>query len=372
MPAYEVQGPFGLQFNLQTHIPGTLSVIYNSRKSNMLTRGRTLSEPAGESSPGPSFGRRTQSELSLDIPMPVCRPPPADNATPDQSTSAPSPAPTEIIPVDLTQEEIVEDIQRSGFKVRDFAYEDSVLIEQRAPELFDPVLAWNVYEAMLENPDPTRNPLNGRHLRRLLDIGWVSEEADGERWLPKDREALEKFDSQPHYPWKAFKLTKPEKEELREVATARFQWVNADQLLPQFVNRGMSRRAAIFRRPCAYPKRRSDDPESDEDPELSPRSKKRRLSTGATPPVETQPTPSQHKHTPLSLVNGRPPQQFPAGQPSDSSPSPPYPPTAPLHQPVLSHSLQRQVSVACVSSPRPSELPRSDSRTVLPQGTIQE
>ncbi|KIJ13655.1 hypothetical protein PAXINDRAFT_170349, partial [Paxillus involutus ATCC 200175] len=181
----------------------------------MLAPGRTRSQPIGESSPGPSFGRRTQSELSLDIPMPVCvSTPDADNVASDQSTSAPSPAPTEIIPADLTQEEIVEDIKCSGFKVRDFAYEDSVPIEQRAPELFDPVLAWNIYEAALENPDPGRNPLNGRHLSRLVELGWVSEEVDGERWLPEDRKALEKFDSRPHYPWKAFESTQPKKEEL--------------------------------------------------------------------------------------------------------------------------------------------------------------
>jgi hypothetical protein len=309
--------------------------------------------------------------LSVDIPLPVYRPPPAaDNAAPEQSTSAPSPAPTEIIPADLTQEEIVEDIQCGGIKVRDFAYENSVPIEQRAPELFDPVLAWNLYEVALENPDTRRNPLIGRHLRRLLDIGWVSEATEGERWLQKDREALEKFDSRPHYPWKVFKLTKPQKEELRDVATTRFQWVNADQLLPQFVNRGMSRLAAAFRRPRSHlQKRPSDDSiASEQDLELSPRSKKRRVSTGTIPSVETQPTSSQH--TPLSLVNGKPPQQFPAGQPSDSFSSYLHLPT--LHQPVPSRPLQRQLSMATVPSPRPSNLPRSDSLTTLAQSASHE
>ncbi|KIK95399.1 hypothetical protein PAXRUDRAFT_827061 [Paxillus rubicundulus Ve08.2h10] len=369
MPAYEVQGSIGLQLNLQTHIPGTLSVVYNSGEDEMLAPGRTCSQPIGESSPGTLFGRRTQSELSLDIPMPVYVPTPeADNVAPDQSTSAPSPAPTEIIPADLTQEEIVEDITRSGFKVRDFAFEDSVPVEQRAPELFDPVLAWDFYETALEKSD-SRNPLNGRHLSRLVGLGWVSEEVDGERWLPKDREALEEFDSRPHYPWKAFKLTQPEKEELRDVATARFQWVNTDQL-PQFVNRG--RLAAVSRRSRSHQKRPPADgsTESDQEPEPSPRSKKRRLSTGEKPPVDSQPPPIQHD-TPLSLVNGKPPQQSPAGQPSDTFLSPSHPPTAPS-QPGLSRSLQRQLSIASVSSPRPSDLSRLDSRTTLTQGASQE
>jgi len=174
-------------------------------------------------------------------PMPVLRSPPAaDNVVrivvstyqalmtdvvpfaiqaPEQPPSPPSPVATEILSPDLTQEEIVVDIQQSGIRVRDFAYEQSVPVEQYAPELFDPVLGWHVYEAVLDNPNPERNPLNGRHLRRLLDLGWVSEEADGHRWLKKDREALEKFDSRPRYPWRAFILTKPKKDDLREVAT---------------------------------------------------------------------------------------------------------------------------------------------------------
>ncbi|KAF9236145.1 hypothetical protein BU15DRAFT_77245 [Melanogaster broomeanus] len=371
MPAYEVQGPFGLQFNLQTHIPGTLSVVYDTGEHNMLVPVRTRSQPIGESSQGPSFGRRRQSELSIDIPLPVYRPPLAvDNAPQEQSTSSPSPAPTEIIPTDLTQEEIVEDIQRSGIKVRDFAYENTVPVEQRAPELFDPVLAWNLYEVALENPDPRRSPVIGRHLRRLLGIGWVSEETEGERWLQKDREALEKFDSRPHYPWKVLKLTKPQKEDLRDVATARFQWVNADQLLPQFVNRGMSRLAAAFRRPRSHqPKRPTDDSTAPEqDSGLSPRTKKRRLSNSVTPSDETQPTSSQH--TPLPLVSGKPPQQFPAGQPSDSFPSSLHPPTLP--QPVPSHSLPRQLSMATVPSSRPSDHPRSDSPIALAQSASRD
>jgi len=285
---------------------------------------------------------------------------------PEQPASAPSPVPTEIIPLDLTQEEIVVDIQTSGVKVRDFAYDPSVPVEQRAPELFDPILGWHVYEALLENPNPERNPLNGRHLRRLLDLSWVSEEADGRRWLKKDREALEKFDSRPHYPWRAFTLTKPKKDDLREVATSRFQWVNAEQLVPQFVNRGLSHIAAVFRgsRSVAawYQKRAaSDATETEEDPKVSPRLKKRRLSIGAEPAASaSQPAPSLPVHLPLTLVNGKPPQQFPGGYPSDSPPRPAPLPT----QRTLSRSLQRHLSMASVSQP--------DSRTMLTQRTNHE
>jgi hypothetical protein len=271
--------------------------------------------------------------------------------------------PTEIIPPDLTQEEIVIDIQQSGIKVRDFAYEQSVPVKQHAPELFDPILGWHVYEAVLENPNPERNPLNGRHLRRLLDLNWVSEEADGHRWLKKDREALEKFDSRPHYPWRALSLTKPKKDDLREVATSRFQWVNAEQLVPQFVNRGLSRVAAVLRSSrnaaARNQKRHANDAtETKEDPEVSPRLKKRRLSIGAE--SGSQPPSTSLAHFPLTLVNGKPPQQFPAGHPSDSPPRPAPLPT----QGALSRSLQRHLSMSSVSSP--------DSRPTLTQGTNHE
>ncbi|KIJ62395.1 hypothetical protein HYDPIDRAFT_30368 [Hydnomerulius pinastri MD-312] len=359
MPAYDVQGPFGLQFSLQTHIPGRLSVVYESGEQRMLASRRTHSQPIGESSQGPSFGRRTQSELSLDIPMPTYQTPAADNAAPEQRASAPSPAPTEIIPADLTPEEIVADIQSSGVKVRDFAYESAPPISERAPELFDPVLAWNHYETTLGNSDTERNAINGRHLRRLLDIGWVSEADDGERWLKKDREALEMHDSRPHYPWKAFNITKPKKEQLREVATTRFHWVNADQLVNQFAP---LRRSGI--RPSPIQKRSADArAESAHNSKFSPRSKKRRLSNSAAP-VEAQPTPSQH--IPLALVNGKPPQQFPAGQPSLSSSPPSL--SVPLSRPILGRSLVRQTSMASVSSVCPADPPKSDSRTTLTQG----
>ena len=397
MPAADVQG--SLDF------PSTPSMPYNAPEDQLLSVGRTRSLPIGESSQGPSFGRRTQSESSLIFPgaIPVLRShSAADNAvsipvnmhlqslltwhpsalqapeqssgtdvvpsalqTPEQPASAPSPVPTEIIPPDLTQEEIVADIQQLGIRVRDFAHEQFP-VEMLAPELFDPILGWHVYEALLDNPSPKRSPLNGKHLRRLLDLGWVSEEADGHRWQEKDREALENFDSRPHYLWKALNLTKPRKHDLRGVATTRFQWVNAEQLVPQFVNRGISRVAAVFRgsRQAAarYQKRHANDAtDTEEGPEVSPRSKKRRLSTGAeSAPSGSQSASNSPADFPLTFINGKPPQQFPAGHPSDSPPRPTPLPT----QGALSRSLQRHLSMTSVSSP--------DSRTTLTQSTNPE
>ncbi|KAG9308033.1 hypothetical protein JVU11DRAFT_12685 [Chiua virens] len=381
MPASEVQGPLGLQLNIPSHIPGTCHpVVFNAPEDQILSLGRSHSQPVGESSQGPSYGRRTQSENSLTIPVTMHAPrspPAADNAASEQPASAPSPVPTEIIPPELTQEEIVVEIQRSGIKVRDYALEKSLPAEQRAPELFDPILGWHVYEAVLENRNSERNALNGRHLRRLLDLGWVSEEEDGHRWMKKDREALEQFDSRPHYPWKALSLTKPKKDDLREVATSRFQWVNAEQLVPQFVNRGFSRLAAVLRNPrnapARYQKRAADNATETEprpDPELSPRSKKRRLSIGTQPAgsSESQFTSTSSTHPSLSPVNGKPPQQFPAGRPSDILPRTSTLPT----QGTLSRSLQRHLSMSSITSPCSTDLGSSDSRTTLTQSTNHE
>ncbi|KAH0835526.1 hypothetical protein J3R83DRAFT_9215 [Lanmaoa asiatica] len=351
MPASEVQGPLGLQLNHPSHIPNTRSVAYNAPEEQLLAPGRTRSQPIGESRQGPSYGRRTQSESSLSVPppMPVPRSPPAaDNAISHKKKS-------------------FVDIQQSGIKVCDFAHEKSLPVEQCAPELFDPILAWHVYEAVLENSNPERSALNGRYLRRLLDLDWVSEEEDGHRWLKKDREALEKFDSRPHYPWKALNLTKPKKDDLKEVATSRFQWVNAEQLVPQFVNRRISRFAAVFRgsRSTAirYQKRPANDAtETEEKPETSPRSKKRRLSIGAESVAFGKSARSKF------AFNGKPPQQFPAGHLSDSPPRP-----APLQtQGALNRSLQRQLSMTSFSSQYSTDLSRTDSRTTLTQSTSNE
>ncbi|KAF8435331.1 hypothetical protein L210DRAFT_952116 [Boletus edulis BED1] len=356
MPASEFQGP--LDF------PSLPSLPYNVPEGQLPALARAHSQPI-ESSQGPSYGRRTQSEGSLNVPVPVPMlrtPPVADNAASEQPASVPSPVPTEIIPPDLTQEEIVIDIQQMGIKVRDFAYE-AFPVELRAPELFDPILGWDCYEAVLDNPSPKRSPLNGKQLRRLLDLGWVSEAVDGYRWEEKDREALEKFDSRPHHPWKALSLTKPKTHDLRDVATSRFQWVNAEHLALQFVNRGFSRVAGVLRgsRQASeqYQKRQANDATAREkDPEVPPRLKKRRLSIGAESTASgSQHAPSPSAQFPLTLVDGKPPQQFPAGHPSDRPPRLSPLPT----QGALGRSLQPHLSVMTTSSP--------DPRTTLTQST---
>ncbi|KAI6103828.1 hypothetical protein EDD16DRAFT_1640815 [Pisolithus croceorrhizus] len=380
--------------------------MYTSGEDRMTSPARSHSEPTAESSQGPSFGRRTQSEISLCVPAPIYPPTSTDNLTSIQRAAAPSPVPTEIIPTDLTAEDIVEDIQRMGIKVRDFAYEP-IPQAQLAPELFDPIMAYNYYEDALANTDPQRPPYNGRNLRRLIDLGWVSEAADRLRWQKKDIESLEAFDSRPHYPWKAYNLLKPTKDKLKEVARARLQFVHGGQWPPEVLARGLARIGGFLRQDASSGKRPADSAEAESQPEGSPPSKKLRLLDDA--PADSQAQSTSVQHAPLALVNGKAPQQFPAGRlpentsspvqsasksnpstprqsPERSSPDPriqrpfstptsgkppkQYPagypsdgsPRSPLTGSPVGRPLQRQQTMPSLY---PTDLTRSDSRTVL-------
>ncbi|KAH7906728.1 hypothetical protein BJ138DRAFT_1071345 [Hygrophoropsis aurantiaca] len=353
MRSFEVHGPFGLQFNVQTQLPGKLSVMYN-RPDDMLIE-RTRSEPLAESSQSGTaqLTRRTQSELLVDIPPPAypCR----EELSQVEPASAPSPAPTEIIPIDLTQEECVEDIQRQGIKVRDFAYE-SVPLEKRAPELFDPLLAWSQYETAVTHPNPNRTALLGKTTRRLLDLGWISKD-DEDRWLEKDRDALKEHDSRPTYPWQALKVEKPEKDVLAEVARNRFRELNADQLLPTFIRGGLAKLAgALGRRDgdAQDKKRAADEPAgpdtAEDENNLSPRSKKRKLFKA----TQSKPAPLPPPIPPV-LINGKIPAQYPAGNPADGT----YPPQGSQPHPRVMSSTRSLVRNGTTSNFRPPEFFRA-------------
>ncbi|KAI5999089.1 hypothetical protein EDD15DRAFT_130846 [Pisolithus albus] len=323
----------------------------------MAAPARSHSEPTAESSQGPSFGRRTQSEISLCVPTPVY----PDNLTSIQRAAAPSPVPTEIIPADPTPEEIVEDIQHMGIKVRDFAYEP-IPQAQLAPELFDPIMAYNYYEDALANTDPQRPPYSGRNLRRLIDLGWVSEAVDRPRWQKKDIEALKAFDSRPHYPWRAYKLPKPTKDKLKEVARARLQFVHGGQWPPEVLARGLARIGGFLRQDASSGKRPADVAEAGSQPEGSPPFKKVRVLDDTTAGSQAQSTSANH--TPLALVNGKAPQQFPAGRPPEHLSSPLQPasnpaasnPGTPRHSPSPDPRIQRPFSTPTSGKP-PKQYP---------------
>lgn len=295
--------------DLQTSIPAGDPIQCVAPTTSEDALPRTDSQHTGQSSQDASFGGQTQSETTLDTPTPVLREPPSEPQEPPSRSSAPSPAPTEIIPLDLTQEEIVEEIQNMGIKVRDFAYE-AVPIPQRAPELFDPLQAWNTYETIISHPSMMRPCLPGKITRRLLDIGWLKREEEEERWSNKDREALDAYDNRPHYPWRAYNLAKPKRDVLAKTWRMRFQDITSEQMLAT-IARPFSRFRAPFESGGNSEKKRGATDDEVQDGDVSPRTKKRRMEqqgAASLAPILSQPP---------VLINGRPPQQYPAGNPAD-------------------------------------------------------
>lgn len=322
MPSSQAHDPLELDFDLRTSMHASDPIQYAAPTSEDALP-RTGSHRIGESSQDVLFGGQTQSETTLDISTPVLSSePPSEPQEPPSRSSAPSPAPTEIIPLDLTQEEIVEEIQQMGIKVCDFAHE-AVCIPQRAVELFDPLQAWNTYETIISHPSMMRPCLPGKITRRLLDIGWLKREEEEERWSDKDREALEAYDKRPHYPWRAYNLPKPKREALAKTWRMRFQEITAEQVLAT-IARPFSRFRAPFEFGGNVEKKRSATNDQEvQDGGVSPRTKKRRLEqqeAASLAPILSQPP---------VLINGRPPQQYPAGNPADmQKPSSSFQPTS--------------------------------------------
>ncbi|KAG2144365.1 uncharacterized protein EDB93DRAFT_1104933 [Suillus bovinus] len=328
MPSSQAHDPLEVNFDPRTSMPASDSVQYVAPTLEV-TLARTGSQNTEESSQGPSFDGQTKVETTLDIPTQVSsKESPFEPQEPPSRSSAPSPAPTEIIPLDLTQEEIVEEIPKMGIKVRDFAYE-AVPIPQRAVELFDPLQAWNTYETVISHPTMMRPCLPGKITRRLLDIGWLKREEEEERWSNKDREALEAYDKRPHYPWRAYNLPKPKREVLAKTWRTRFQDITAEQMLAT-ISRPFSRFRVPFEFGGNMEKKRGATADQElQGEDVSPQTKKRRLEqqdAASLAPMLSQPP---------VLVNGRPPQQYPAGNPADMQ----KPPSS--FQPTSSRTLQR-------------------------------
>lgn len=204
----------------------------------------------------------------------------------------------------------MEDVQRMGIKVRDFAYEP-LPPGGAAIECFDARGSLRDYRSWLFIPPYRRRKIEGRVLRRLLDMGFVSEFDDSLSWQACDWAALDDFDARPKYPWKP---------------------VNdcADDLdkIP-FIN-GPPKPSRAYDRPdhaSSLEKRALDTSEDGHPPANLP--KKLRFEDGSREDTAAEPVSVQH--TPLALIDGKPPQQFPAGDtPIYTCRSPP--PGTPLAQ----------------------------------------
>jgi hypothetical protein len=122
----------------------------------------------------------------------------------------PSPVPTLII--DEEQSEKVERAKRMGVKVRDYADESRL---KPTPEVYrvavHDLANWDAYlRKRHQSPFKERGLAlgptggHGKVLRRLLTLGWITEEERRENFQPRDTAALEAYDNSPssHYPWR--------------------------------------------------------------------------------------------------------------------------------------------------------------------------
>jgi hypothetical protein len=128
----------------------------------------------------------------------------------------PSPADTEIV---VEDEEIDEEglgslLARNNIKVRDFAFEPDPAVTP-ATVIRNPILELMEYDKMLFE-SPRVRPVPGRTLRRLLDIGWITQEECKRDWSEVDWQALREYDATGPHPWKPQKVDKPSEEERAE------------------------------------------------------------------------------------------------------------------------------------------------------------
>jgi hypothetical protein len=139
------------------------------------------------------------------------------------SPGPPSPVPTELNvdsppPTPTTH---LLTLSLHGIKVRDFAFDPHAhTCVSPAATTFRPLYTIAVYDDILRKFPRTR-PIPGRALRRLLDIGWVTEEVGS--WEEMDWKALRNYDaersrlpSRPDIPIRCQKPTMEERDRDRE------------------------------------------------------------------------------------------------------------------------------------------------------------
>ncbi|KIP02221.1 hypothetical protein PHLGIDRAFT_305189 [Phlebiopsis gigantea 11061_1 CR5-6] len=135
----------------------------------------------------------------------------ATDAEPTEDTSPPSPVPTEII--DVEAEDFVRTAQRYGVKVRDYAVDPPAPPLPRVAELWmNPVHTLLVHDMHIRRPAERDLCLPGKQLRRLLDVGYVTQKEADAYWTEEDKLLLKEYDERPdgHYPYViAFKRPKP-------------------------------------------------------------------------------------------------------------------------------------------------------------------
>ncbi|KAG6816680.1 hypothetical protein H0H87_003931 [Tephrocybe sp. NHM501043] len=119
---------------------------------------------------------------------------------------SPSPAPTEVD--DPEPDLILEGLKNLNIKVCDFAYAPATAgTVKPATEIFDPYNGIAEYEYRLSQK-PRTHPIQGKTMRRLFVLGWVSIEEAKDRLEQIDWDELKEFDNKnTGYPWRSMKFT---------------------------------------------------------------------------------------------------------------------------------------------------------------------
>ena len=116
-----------------------------------------------------------------------------NDAAHEESPAPPSPVPTEI--VDNVPEDYVRTAKSFGIKVRDFAYEPQRPTTSVPKEVWvDPWRTLVVHDQHVKCQENPKYQLSGKFLRRLLDVGFVTEEEAKHNWTEVDKERLKDWD----------------------------------------------------------------------------------------------------------------------------------------------------------------------------------
>ena len=125
-------------------------------------------------------------------------------------------------------------LEAHGIDIRDFGLPEERLKStmKPIPEIFDPYRGVAEFEYRL-GVKTFRQPVPGKTLRRLLVMGWVTQEEIAERCASMDIEALETYDTRVAadvqegrgiYPWRALKWTDVPTLQERKKLVAKHMW----------------------------------------------------------------------------------------------------------------------------------------------------
>ncbi|KAG5649839.1 hypothetical protein H0H81_001808 [Sphagnurus paluster] len=124
-----------------------------------------------------------------------------------QQNRSPSPTPTEVD--DPEPESIIEQLTALNIKVRDFAYPTTITYTEPPPppttEIFDQYRGIAEFEFRLAQ-NPRTRPIEGKTLKRLLALRWVSMAEAKQRLHQMDWEAMKDYEAlDAQHPWRPCK-----------------------------------------------------------------------------------------------------------------------------------------------------------------------